>query len=77
MFSELQAVTPSGVENWPINHLGANGLQPGVTPVQGFIVEAMVTFVLVLVVYGCCDSRRDDVKVIGERLQFVIASIKN
>lgn len=70
-------MTPSGDQNWPVNHLGANGLQPGVTAVQGFIVEAMVTFILVLVVYGCCDSRRDDVKVNGERLQFVIASIKN
>ncbi|ODN03845.1 Aquaporin AQPAn.G [Orchesella cincta] len=64
----LMAVTPNSstgtVENvnWPIAHLGANGLQPGVTAVQGLIVEAMVTFILVLVVYGCCDARRDDVK---------------
>jgi len=58
----LKLVTPSSEENWPFNHLGANGLQPGVTPLQGLIVEGMVTFILVLVVYGCCDARRDDVK---------------
>jgi len=63
----LKAVVPSGGFNdaanyWPENHLGANGLQTGVQAYQGMIVEAMVTFILVLVVYGCCDSRRDDVK---------------
>ncbi|CAL8131561.1 unnamed protein product [Orchesella dallaii] len=58
----LKACVPDGKDNWPSNHLGANGLQPGVEPIQGLIIEAMVTFVLVLVVYGCCDARRDDVK---------------
>jgi len=58
----LKAVVPNNVASWPDNHLGANGLQPGVEAYQGMIVEAMVTFILVLVVYGCCDSRRDDVK---------------
>jgi len=58
----LHAATPVETKGWPALHLGANGLMPGVEPVQGFLVEAMVTFILVLVVYGCCDSRRDDVK---------------
>jgi aquaporin related protein len=58
----LKAVVPDGPVDWPTNHLGANGLQSGVESYQGMIVEAMVTFILVLVVYGCCDSRRDDVK---------------
>ncbi|OXA61533.1 aquaporin AQPAn.G [Folsomia candida] len=57
----LKAVVPDAAD-WPQNHLGANGLQTGVQAYQGMIVEAMVTFILVLVVYGCCDSRRDDVK---------------
>lgn len=56
------AATPVDSNGWPPLHLGANSLQPGVLPVQGFLIEAMVTFILVFVVYGCCDSRRDDVK---------------
>jgi len=58
----LKAVVPNDAADWPVDHLGANGLQTGVHAYQGMIVEAMVTFILVLVVYGCCDSRRDDVK---------------
>jgi len=58
----LKAAVPDNVYLWPENHLGANGLAPGVEAYQGMIVEAMVTFILVLVVYGCCDSKRDDVK---------------
>jgi len=59
----LKAVVPVDKKLfWPDNHLGANGLATGVEPFQGMIVEAMVTFILVLVVYGCCDSRRDDIK---------------
>lgn len=57
-----QAITPNDVNNWPATHLGANGMQPGVAPWQGLIVEFVVTFILVLVVYGVCDSRRDDIQ---------------
>jgi len=42
--------------------LGANALQSGVGVGQGVLVEAIGTFILVIVVFGCCDSRRDDVK---------------
>lgn len=42
--------------------LGNTGLGPGVTAEQGFGIELMITFVLVLTVFGVCDERRIDVK---------------
>jgi len=51
------------ITNFDKGHgLGANGLQHGVTVGGGFLVEFVVTFLLVLVVFGCCDERRTDVK---------------
>jgi len=44
------------------NGLGANGLQAGVDVGSGFLVEFVVTFLLVLTVFGCCDPKRQDVK---------------
>jgi aquaporin related protein len=35
---------------------------PPVTPVQGFFMEALITFVLVLTVEAVCDDRRSDIK---------------
>jgi MIP family channel proteins len=58
----LKAAVPTNDVWGEVAPLGANGLQQGCLPLQGFLVEAMVTFLLVLTVYGCCDSRRDDVK---------------
>jgi len=58
----LKAATSGSIQPTLPGGLGNNSLQPGVGAAQGFLIEFMVTFILVLVVFGCCDSRRDDVK---------------
>jgi len=37
---------------------GANGIQPGISMVEGFIAEVVFTFVFVLVVLGSTDSKK-------------------
>ncbi|KAJ9601507.1 hypothetical protein L9F63_000346 [Diploptera punctata] len=54
----LQVLTPSKVEGT----LGMTELNPEMTALQGFFVEALITFVLVITVEAVCDERRTDVK---------------
>nr|CAD7457412.1 unnamed protein product [Timema tahoe] len=54
----LKVVTPA--EN--VGSLGLTTLNEMVTPLQGLVVEAVITFILVLVVQGVCDDTRGDVK---------------
>lgn len=54
----LRASTPSiGVGN-----LGMTEINENITPVQGFGIEFLITFVLVFTVFGACDNNRNDVK---------------
>nr|UUB84306.1 aquaporin-1 [Carcinus maenas] len=46
-------------------NLGMTMLGPGVSEGQGFGVELMITFILVLTVFGVCDERRNDVQGAG------------
>ncbi|CAB3257265.1 unnamed protein product [Arctia plantaginis] len=49
----------------PENKVGGFGMtlpQAGVTEAQAVLVESLITFVLVLVVLGVCDGRRNDLK---------------
>ncbi|XP_037300778.1 aquaporin AQPAe.a isoform X3 [Manduca sexta] len=49
----------------PENRVGGFGLTkpgPGITDPQALLIEALITFVLVLVVMGVCDGRRADLK---------------
>lgn len=49
----------------PDDKVGGFGMTlpgPGISETQAFLVETLVTFVLVFVVMGVCDSRRSDVR---------------
>lgn len=54
----FQALTPKDV----VNSLGMTTINELVTPLQGFFLEALITFVLVLTVEAVCDDRRTDLK---------------
>ncbi|PNF32516.1 Aquaporin AQPcic [Cryptotermes secundus] len=54
----LEVLTPKDVRN----SLGMTTISGLVTPLQGFFMEALITFVLVLTVEAVCDDRRTDVK---------------
>lgn len=54
----MQALTPDEiVGDWGITKLG-----PGVTPLQGFGIEFVATFVLLMVIFGATDENRTDLK---------------
>ncbi|XP_046669584.1 aquaporin AQPcic isoform X2 [Homalodisca vitripennis] len=52
----LKIITPEGLRG----NLCMTTLSTGVTPMMGFLVEACITFVLVLLVQSVCDDRRKD-----------------
>uniref|UniRef100_A0A8D9EMZ5 Aquaporin AQPAe.a n=1 Tax=Cacopsylla melanoneura TaxID=428564 RepID=A0A8D9EMZ5_9HEMI len=53
----LQSVTTK-----PCCDLGMTALNPEINAVQGLVIEAIITFVLVLTVEAVCDDRRTDIK---------------
>lgn len=53
-----QVITPSSVEG----NLGLTTLNPELDAVQGVFVEALITFLLVLVICGLVDDGRKDIK---------------
>ncbi|XP_066591929.1 aquaporin AQPAn.G [Prorops nasuta] len=55
----LNATIPSGGVT---NGFGLTTLGDGVQPVQGILMEAIITFLLVLVVHAVTDPKRSDVK---------------
>lgn len=55
----FQFATPDSILQ---NRLGITGLGKDVEPIQGVVIEALITFMLVFVVHGVCDERRNDIK---------------
>lgn len=54
----LQVITPTEYED----HLGETSLGPNITQGQGFLMEVIITFLLVFIVQAVCDGRRKDIK---------------
>lgn len=54
----LKVATPTSV----VGTLGMTSIHPNLTPLQGFLIEVFITFVLVLTVHSVCDERRNDIK---------------
>lgn len=52
----LAALTPVSLRSG----LGSTSIDPLLTKQQGFGIEASITFVLVLTVFACCDTKRTD-----------------
>lgn len=54
----LKVITPAEV----VGGLGLTTVSEQLTPLQGMLVEAIITFVLVLVIHSCIDDKRTDIK---------------
>lgn len=69
-----QAVTPDSIEGaW-----GQTQLAPGITPIQGCLIEAISTFVLTFTAFSATDENRKDVKgMIASTLTFHLPSYDN
>lgn len=54
----FQVVTPDD----KVGNLGITNISDNLTSLQGLLVEAILTFLLVFVIHGVCDSRRKDIR---------------
>ncbi|XP_063234751.1 aquaporin AQPAe.a-like [Bacillus rossius redtenbacheri] len=54
----LKALTPESFQST----LGTTQVKPELTPLQGFGIEFFLGFILLLVVFGVCDTNRGDTK---------------
>ena len=54
----LQVATPTDLQG----NLGANTISEFLTPAQGYLYEAVLTFLLVFIIHGVSDPLRKDIK---------------
>ncbi|KAJ8968301.1 hypothetical protein NQ317_013708 [Molorchus minor] len=54
----LKVMTPED----KVGNLGLTAVSSQITPEQGLLMEAILTFLLLFVIHGVCDARRKDVK---------------